>query len=208
MLKSHQLAQYWIKLLTIACSWHERIWGQMQWTQGDSQEYSNRWLDEAYSTALGADVLRWAGELPMLCTRHAPSAWWSDHCSMGRGWVEEGVCHLSAEMTQWPWAPCTLTFGTPGVGGALFFAELITFCTSSLLLRWRIVRFLLPAHQTRFNELFLFSCLPAIKSYPLPWNVPAQGWLAWQLRLLIRIHWCQVCTNPLTLTTWRCVCPS
>lgn len=35
ILKSHQLAQYWIKLLTVAYSWYERIWDQTQWTQGD-----------------------------------------------------------------------------------------------------------------------------------------------------------------------------
>lgn len=70
-----------------------------------------------------------------------------------------------------------------------------------LLLLWGIVCFLLPAHQTHFNELFLFSCLPAIKSFPLPQNVRAQGSLAWQLCLLIGIHRWQVCAGPLTLTT-------
>ena len=73
-----------------------------------------------------------------------------------------------------------------------------------LLLLWGIVCFLHPVHQTHSNELFLFSCLPAMKSFPPPQNVPAQGWLAWQLRLLIRIHWCEVCTGPLTLITYRC----
>ena len=82
-----------------------------------------------------------------------------------------------------------------------------------LLLLWGIVCFLLPAHQTQFNELFLFSCLPATKSFPLPQKVHAPGSQAWPLRPLIRIHWwactlglttCQCCAFPesIHLNTW------
>ena len=150
----------------------------------------------------------WAGERPGLCTRLGiPHL--AERSVLHVPLLHGGVCVTC--LLRWLSNP---RFCAPTLWGSPRWVGLSSLQSSSLsahrvlLLLWGIVCFLLPALQTHFNELFLFSCLPAIKAFPLPQSVPALGWLAWQLRLLIRIHLCQVYTSPLTLTTYRCVCSS
>lgn len=125
-----------------------------------------------------------------------PSTQWRDWHSAKICWMNKRVsCLVFRAKSVASGFGGTDSFGKPGWLGFSSLHISSFFALRFLLLLWGIVCFLLPAHQTHFNELFLFICLPEIKSFPLPQNVHAQGSLAWQLCLLIRIHWCQVYTS-------------
>lgn len=127
--------------------------------------------------------------------------------TQGRDWHSWKICWMNECVSRLVFRDNSVASGFGGTdsfgkAGWLGFSSLHISSFSALrflLLLWGIVCFLLPAHQTHFNELFLFICLPEIKSFPLPQNVHAQGPLAWQLCSLIRIHWCQVCIG---LSLW------
>lgn len=169
------------------------------------QETANETLLTGEILPILPEISLWSWVLSVLPThRRSPSPQWSDRRSVKICWMSECLSRLLC----WDKSVASGPGGSDssGIRGWLGLSSLPISSLSALrflLLLWGIVCFLLPAHQTQFNELFLFSCLPAMKSFPLPQKVHAPGSGAWPLCSFIRIHW-WACIDPLGLTTCRC----
>lgn len=107
-----------------------------------------------------SDLFRWGWDLSVLCTHQCtPSTQWNDWHSVKICWMNE--CLVCWDNSVASGFGGTDSFGIPGRLGLSSLQISSLSALRFLLLLWGIVCVLLPVHQTQFNELFLFSCLPA-----------------------------------------------